>query len=353
MKYLKILKYKGKELLYWYPKKRYMVRGEWLKCPFRGGQFDSLDEIRQMNEKLAAWRKGDHAGLADYRQYERDTVGWVVGEYRKDERYLNLGKGTQKLYGYHFPEILRVFGDRPVNAVSRVAARAFYQSFAGTKRKASMMAQVCRIIWAFARDLALVTENPFESLRVAKPKARDAVWTHETFLAATQAAHDLKIPSIALAIHLGMDTAQRPGDLRLLAWNRYDGQTIRLRQGKTGVWVEVPVMAELRALLDKQPRNSPVMLVCEATGKPYSKDMLCRRIRDVLTKAGIGGDVQFRDLRRTAVVRLAEHGCTVPEISAITGHSLKSVEQILEVYLPRNSQMAANAIAKLERLTKG
>jgi hypothetical protein len=48
------------------------------------------------------------------------------------------------------------------------------------------------------------------------------------------------------------------------------------------------------------------------------------------------------------VVRLAEAGCSVPEIAAITGHELTRTTQILETYLPRNAAMARNAIARLE-----
>ena len=54
------------------------------------------------------------------------------------------------------------------------------------------------------------------------------------------------------------------------------------------------------------------------------------------------------DLRRTAVVHLARAGCSVPEIAAITGHSVSLTVSILEVYLPRDSEMAAAAIAKLD-----
>jgi hypothetical protein len=45
---------------------------------------------------------------------------------------------------------------------------------------------------------------------------------------------------------------------------------------------------------------------------------------------------------------LAEAGCTVPEIASITGHSLRSVETILEKYLARTRALAESAIAKLE-----
>ena len=44
------------------------------------------------------------------------------------------------------------------------------------------------------------------------------------------------------------------------------------------------------------------------------------------------GDLHFHDLRGTAVTRLALAGCTVPEIAAITGHSLKDVEAILDAH---------------------
>ena len=56
-----------------------------------------------------------------------------------------------------------------------------------------------------------------------------------------------------------------------------------------------------------------------------------------------------RDLRRTAVVRLARAGCTIPELAAITGHTLASVHRILESYLPPDKVVATNAIKKLQR----
>ena len=59
--------------------------------------------------------------------------------------------------------------------------------------------------------------------------------------------------------------------------------------------------------------------------------------------------VKFGDLRGTAVTRLALAGCTVPEICAITGHTHKDANRILEAhYLHRDPEIAWNAIRKLE-----
>ncbi|MEK6747125.1 MAG: tyrosine-type recombinase/integrase [Pseudomonadota bacterium] len=223
-------------------------------------------------------------------------------------------------------------------------------SFSDKKRKPSMMAGICRMLFNYGKDLGLLSDNPFENLRIGKPPARTAVWKAETIQCAINTANELKMPSVGLAIQMALDTGQRAGDLRLLTWSNYNGVTIKFRQSKTNVWIEVPVMKSLQKMLDMTDKQSPTILINEATKKPYNKDLLCRKFREVCEKAEIGSDLQFRDLRRTAVVRLAEHGCTNAEIAAITGHSIERTSSILDVYLPRNSKMAANAIAKMEKL---
>lgn len=49
------------------------------------------------------------------------------------------------------------------------------------------------------------------------------------------------------------------------------------------------------------------------------------------------------------MTRLAEADCSVAEIAAITGHSMRDVGAILDKYLARTDKIAFAAIAKLER----
>jgi hypothetical protein len=66
-------------------------------------------------------------------------------------------------------------------------------------------------------------------------------------------------------------------------------------------------------------------------------------------RAGIRG-LTFHDLRGTAVVTLARAGCNEVEIYSITGHKPGDVRAILTAhYLPRDAEVASNAIAKLNR----
>jgi integrase len=70
--------------------------------------------------------------------------------------------------------------------------------------------------------------------------------------------------------------------------------------------------------------------------------------RKAFERSELAADLHFHDLSGTAVTRLALAGCTVPQIAAITGHSLKDVEQILDAhYLGGAVELAEAAITKL------
>lgn len=71
------------------------------------------------------------------------------------------------------------------------------------------------------------------------------------------------------------------------------------------------------------------------------------------TAAGVD-DLTFHDLRGTAVTRLALAGCNTSQIGAITGHSLKDVQSILDThYLGGQLELAEIAISKLEQFANG
>lgn len=66
-----------------------------------------------------------------------------------------------------------------------------------------------------------------------------------------------------------------------------------------------------------------------------------------LADAGLEG-LQFRDIRRTAMVRMAEAGATAIEIAGVSGHAIDHTQRILETYIPRSAAMGRAAILKLE-----
>ena len=82
------------------------------------------------------------------------------------------------------------------------------------------------------------------------------------------------------------------------------------------------------------------------TGRSFHPRVFSRDFLEARQRAGLPADISFHGLRHTAASKLAELGCTAPEIMSITGHkSLKVVEH----YIRQANQivMAERAIARL------
>jgi integrase len=99
--------------------------------------------------------------------------------------------------------------------------------------------------------------------------------------------------------------------------------------------------------LDAIPKRSTIILA-NSKGRPWTSDGFRSSFWTALDKVGIE-DLRFHDLRGTAVTRLALSGCSVPQIAAITGHSLKDVEALLDAhYLGGRAELAEQAALMLE-----
>ena len=138
-------------------------------------------------------------------------------------------------------------------------------------------------------------------------------------------------------------SARRPSDVLKMSWPQYSGSAIRLRQQKTGALLDFPVHPVLREHLDTLPHSSTSLTIVAYRGRPVKYLRFNERFRRIAERAQI--DAQARDLRRTAMVRMAEAGATVPQIASVSGQSIEATQQIL--YLPRNRDLAEIAITRL------
>jgi integrase len=266
------------------------------------------------------------------------------------EFQFGISARTRLDYIKQIKRIEKAFGDFPIKALDDPRATSVFLEWRDQLAKTSLRqadyayGTLARILsWAVKRRL--IKTNPcaaggklYHGTRV------DKIWDDE------QVARFLKAapPYLRLAMLLAINTGQRQGDLLRLPWSAYDGKAIKLRQKKTGVYVPIPVADVLKAALDAAPRQSPIMLTNSA-GKPWSESGFQGAWGKATMRAGILG-LTFHDLRGTAVVTLARAGCNEVEIYSITGHKPSDVRAILTAhYLPRDAEVADNAIAKLNR----
>jgi integrase len=210
--------------------------------------------------------------------------------------------------------------------------------------------QVLQTLLAFAVRMGELEANPASKLRLSSNPPRRAYWTEESvaqFLAADPP------PSIRLALMLGLHTGQRQADILHLRWSDITDGWITLEQrksrraGRTAKRVAIPIGQVLAAELAKVERGGVQVVISETTRRPYRENHFRHVWRAATVKAGLDG-LQFLDLRRAAVVRMAEAGCEVGHIASWTGHSISETAAILNTYFVPTRKAAEAALVKLE-----
>jgi integrase len=335
-----------------------------------------LKGVHRVNARLAtgevktyyyAWRGGPqikakpgtpefvqeyHNAHASVRQPRAGTFMTIIAQYKAAPEFTNLAQSTKRAYLAYIKLVEDEFGDLPIAALTDRRVRGEFKSwrdkFANTPRKADYAWTTLARLMSFAKDRGIIATNPCErGGRLYAADRKDKIWSEQDIAAVLAVAST----EIQLALILALWSGQRQGDLLRLPWSAYDSPYIRLRQSKGGRRVAMPAGAPLRVLLDATERRGPLILT-NTLGRPWTSDGFRTSWGKACDRAGISG-LTFHDLRGTAVVRLAIAGASVPQIAAVTGHSLKDVEAILDAhYLGRDIQLAEAAVLKLEARTK-
>ncbi|NLH79881.1 MAG: phage integrase family protein [Phyllobacteriaceae bacterium] len=90
-----------------------------------------------------------------------------------------------------------------------------------------------------------------------------------------------------------------------------------------------PITSALRASLETVP-GGQLLFVVTARGKPYGGSAFSVFVKDAAAAAGLPADCTAHGLRKSMTYRLAEAGCSAPEIMSITGHSLKEAQRYID-----------------------
>lgn len=274
------------------------------------------------------------------------TVQALINAYQQSSDFLGLSHVTRHGYASRLPRIERAWGDLPLRALPDPRVRGdmldWRDAFAKiAPREADYHLTILALIFSWAKHRGKIACNPIERPgRVWRGSRTDSVWS-ETEITAFLAKCP---PQLRLPFLLALHTGQREGNVLRLPWSAYDGTTIRLQQTKTGRRVAIPVSAALKAALDATKRQA-VTICLNSRNLPWTDS----GFRATWRKHRPDG-LTFHDLRGTAVTRLAVAGCSTPEIAAITGHSLKSVDGILDKhYLHRDQRLSESAMIKMEK----
>lgn len=301
-------------------------------------------------EFIAAWRAAEES----MKPKRAGTVSLLIDKFKDSADWRALRESTRHVMTINLRAVERKFGTMPIAALEDRRCRSiilgWHEALAKDHpRAADAKVQALQRVLSWAYDRALAPVNPIDSFKHAYSSDRaDKIWLPE-HIAAMEA---VCTPELRLAISLALHTGQRQGDLLRLTWTAFDGDAITMIQSKTRVRVFIPCAEPLRQALAAIKERKGVTILTAPNGRPWTSDAFQKAWKAAYKEAykacNPAPDLHFHDLRGTAVTRLAEAGCTIPQIAAITGHKPASAQRILEAYMAMTPDLARAGIAKLD-----
>lgn len=261
---------------------------------------------------------------------EVKTVAWLISLYLTSAPFQKLRPASQKIYRIALDHARGALGKIPVADLARSDLMRVADKLASRPGLSRMVTGCVSALMKFALDRGYRKDfNPAAGISKPALQTRKS-WSDDEVDALLAAAPR----EIAFAAELALGTGQRRGDILTMTWAAYDGAGLSLVQRKTGIALYIPLSKRLRSMLDAAKSESARLptpattIVTSRSGRPYTESGFEAVWRESLRRAGLTGKgLTFHGLRHTAAVKLAEAGCTVHEIAAITGHQTLSLVQ--------------------------
>lgn len=278
------------------------------------------------------------------------TVRAVIGLWQQSIEWDNLKPRTRNSYVLYMNPLFDAMKDVPIVRVKRRNLKAICDSVA-RKRGHGAAATFCRVVSAFftwAMDRDYIEASPASRLGRGLRHGSLPTWTEAQAQAAMRALPEPFRRAVVLAYHTG----QRRGDLCAMRWSDYTGRTVRLCQEKTETPLEIPASPALRAELDAWKQGAVTTTVLASShGTPWVVEALSRNLSKALVRIGLPKGLNLHGLRKLAAVRLAEAGCSIHEIAAITGHRTLAMVQLYTEGVNQR-RLAEVASLRLDHRTK-
>lgn len=266
--------------------------------------------------------------------------------YIKSAEWANLSPRSQRIYNAGFTSLAGLM-EMPIKRIQRSDILDFRDSLHSQPGKCRVALMTLNNVYRHLLDRGVVNFNPalkINGLPPPKPIARWEETEIDKFI-------DTAPEHLKAAMLLALYTGQRLSDLVRMRWDEYDGETIRVKQKKTGRELLLPVHPKLKASLDRRqieaqdaPNWRPFIL-WGLYGKPYTAASLGTSITRHARRLGLSKSIH--GVRKTCACILAEAGCSPSEIMSITGH--KSLKEVQRYTLESNQyRLGQSALRKWE-----
>jgi integrase len=314
----------------------------------RGSPRIALPGIVGSAEFMAAYQQALGAAPQSIGKSLRTKPGSIsaaIAEYYQSQAFRNLTGGTPAKRRALIERFRGKHGHLPLASLPKEFIVALLDTMKPSV--ATNWLTAFRHFFRWCEERKLLHNDPTWGIRVKAPKSDG----HHTWIEDEIAAFEgyYTVGSKArLALALGLYTAQRRSDVIRMGRQHIRDGVLTVRPLKTrtttNITLAIPVHPELQKIIDATPIGHLTLLTTRS-GRSYSACDFSEQFRAWCDAAGLPGHCVFHGLRKAAARRLAETGCTVHEIAAITGHkSLREIQRYTDAV--DQVRLAKSAAAK-------
>src|SRR5215471_1425925 len=250
------------------------------------------------------------------------SVSAAIADYYGSQAFRGLTGGTPALRRAILERFREPHGDKRLASLPKEFIVALIDTM--TPHFARNWLNAFRHFMRWCESRKLVRQDPTWGVKVKVPHSDGHhTWSGEE-VAQFETVHPVGSKA-RLALALGLYTAQRRGDVVRMGRQHIRNGELAVRQEKTNAALLIPVLPELAAIIDATPTGHLTLLVTR-TGKSYGANNFSEQFRTWCDDAGLPPECSFHGLRKAALTRLADAGCTVHQIAAISGH--KTLKEI-------------------------
>jgi integrase len=282
----------------------------------------SEDFMRQYAAALER-EEGNRAQVGAIKRTLPGSFSALCVSYYASPEFRGLKASTQRVRRNVLERFRAEHGHRALKDLQSGHIRSIIGTKANTPEAANNLLKVLRVVLHYAVSEAMIAGNQAIHVKRYTSKGEGIhAWT-EAEVAQFEAHHPIgSKPRLALALLLY--TAQRRGDVVRAGWQHLQGDSIAVRQEKTDSQLLIPVHPELAHALASVPRDNLTFLMTER-GRPFTSASFGNWFRKRCNEAGLP-QCSAHGLRKCAATRLADAGCSLHQIMAVTGHkSMSSV----------------------------
>lgn len=259
------------------------------------------------------------------RQQAKAKYTWqeLIEAWRSDPRVQgSLAASTKATYRKTMDSILSKNAAKDVRKTTRQGVRSKHDSLSQTPRQADKYLQTLSLLWNYGKNEKdwPLGENPAQGIRHFGRQTEFLPWPEWMVKALDTAPR-----SVRTAAELILGTGQRPSAAIGMRRDQFDGEWMTVLDEKRDEYIEVYAPADLRGYIASQPIKGAYVLAKNLT-QPLTYDSVASSFQK--WRKGLRPEAKkysLHGLRKLAIVRLAEAGCSDAEIQAVTNQSPQTV----------------------------